>query len=198
LAFPLRLYFFLFAIGVVLTFAESLVLWMDAKHVPIVLLGGFITLGFSKGLFETSSSQWSILLEGIGSAAIVATVAFQRSAPILHYLDAPIARRLGRISYSFYLYHPLFFLTVLPFALKLGAADLPLAPVLSGAILSLITVPPTAALAYASYRFIEIPTIRACASLDARFAARSLRARSAHEISTASARVVMSPMSSDH
>jgi peptidoglycan/LPS O-acetylase OafA/YrhL len=176
LAFPLRLYFFLFAAGAALTFAEALVSRIPVKCVPIILLGGFIALGFSKGLFETSS-LWPLLLEGVGGAAIVATVAYHGSAPILRHLDAPIARWLGRISYSFYLYHPLVFLTVLPFAVELGAGNLPLAPVVSGAILSLITVPPTAALAYASYWSIEIPTIRGCASVDALFSARGRRAR---------------------
>ena len=174
LAFPLYLYFFLFAIGAALTFAEPLMSRVPTNYVPIVLLGGFITLGFSKGMFE-ASSPWPLLLEGIGSAAIVATVAFHTSTPILRCLDAPMARWLGRISYSFYLYHPLVFLTVLPFALGLGVANLPMAPVISGAILTLITVPPTAVLAYVSYWSIEVPTMKACASIDALLSARPVR-----------------------
>jgi peptidoglycan/LPS O-acetylase OafA/YrhL len=91
LTFPLFLYFFLFAIGAALTFAEPLVSLVPTKCVPVVLLGGFIALGFSKGMFE-ASSHWPILLEGIGSAAIVAMVAFQTSTPILRCLDAPMVR----------------------------------------------------------------------------------------------------------
>jgi hypothetical protein len=68
---------------------------------------------------------------------------------------------------------------VLPFALGLGAADLPMAPVVSGAILTLITVPPTAALAYAPYWSIEVPTIKACASLDALLSATPVQSTAA-------------------
>src|SRR5262249_10521246 len=93
------------------------------------------------------------------------------------WLDAPLARWSGRISYSFYLYHPLVLLVTLPFAFALGIANLPVAPIVSGAIISLVTVPPAAALAYASYWLIEIPTIRACASLDALLSASHLRVR---------------------
>ena len=180
-AFPLNLYFFFFAVGAAVTFAEPLVSRMRPQYVPIVLLGAFIALGFSKGLFG-ASSRLPLLCEAIGSAVIVATAAFHRSAPILRYLEARGARWLGRISYSFYLYHPLVFLTLLPFALKLGAADLPMAPVVAGAVISLITIPPTAVLAHASYWWIEVPTIRACKSLDALLSARGLRARTHSEV----------------
>jgi peptidoglycan/LPS O-acetylase OafA/YrhL len=97
-------------------------------------------------------SPWAILTEGIAAAFLVANVAYGRSSVVHRMLDRPGSRWLGRISYSFYLYHPL----ALPFAVFTLSRDVanPIARLAEYAVLIVaLTLP----IGWVSWRFVEQP-----------------------------------------
>jgi len=108
------------------------------------------------------ASNWSVILEAAFGAAIVAMLAFATSNKQNALLDSSVARFYGRISYSFYLVHPLTLLVLWSEPALLGrpiAAGVPegLVAVLLFVGSTLIITP----LAWAMQRWIERPGIAA-------------------------------------
>jgi peptidoglycan/LPS O-acetylase OafA/YrhL len=101
---------------------------------------------------------WTALLECVGAATLVMLVAYRVEAPIFAPLDLPIVRFYGRISYSFYLLHPLSLWPSARLTLYLwGNTGLPVTAILViSFVFSMLLATP---LGYLSWRFVERPAI---------------------------------------
>jgi peptidoglycan/LPS O-acetylase OafA/YrhL len=106
------------------------------------------------------TSNFSLVAEGLASAAIVAVVAYGQDVRTARPLDLGLMRFYGRISYSFYLLHPLTLIVTwnMPGQLKLLLeAGVPGVVVAFGLFaLSTAAITP---LAWLSWRFVEQPGI---------------------------------------
>jgi peptidoglycan/LPS O-acetylase OafA/YrhL len=106
------------------------------------------------------ASRWAILVEGLGCAVLVAILALDHRLGIKRLLECRPAQYLGRISYSFYLYHAIAISIV--FALwawltPFGIDRLSLAGCLIAAALCVTVAVP---MSRASYELVERPMMR--------------------------------------
>jgi peptidoglycan/LPS O-acetylase OafA/YrhL len=108
------------------------------------------------------TSSWAVLAEATFGATVVAVLALGRPGAFAALFDWRLIRFFGRISYSFYLLHPLTLLVmwkipgVLGATIAFGVPPLALALILFVASVALITP-----LAAALYRWVEQPGIAA-------------------------------------
>jgi peptidoglycan/LPS O-acetylase OafA/YrhL len=109
--------------------------------------------------FFKPTGTWALLVECVTSAVLVGLVAYRSDAAPFALLDRPIARLYGKISYSFYLLHPLTLWSVGWLNQRLiGQFDsLPVSLILFA--VSVFSVAAVAPLAYASWRFVERPAM---------------------------------------
>jgi peptidoglycan/LPS O-acetylase OafA/YrhL len=120
---------------------------------------------FSGCSFYKPTGTWALLVQCVTAATLIALVAYRSEAAIFTLLDRPIVRFYGKISYSFYLLHPLTLWSAGRLTEYLvGQFDaLPTTLVLLTVfVLSVAAITP---LAYASWRFIEWPATRKRSSL---------------------------------
>jgi peptidoglycan/LPS O-acetylase OafA/YrhL len=109
-----------------------------------------------------STSNWRVIIEAASAAALVALVSFGPRVALLGLLDTRPMHYLGRVSYSFYLLHPLTLAVLwqipgpLSWLLDRGVPSLVLAFLLLGASTAV-----TAVLAGLSYTYVEKPGIAA-------------------------------------
>src|SRR5258706_7139630 len=111
---------------------------------------------------SADSLRWHMLCEGLAAVCIVSIVAFGRSDRLLDILDRPTLRFYGRISYSFYLLHPLSWMLLTqmsgPINEVLLRTQIPgwLAAILIFAAILILTTP----IAWLSWRYVEVPARR--------------------------------------
>ena len=150
-------FMFMFGLGMVVAdFAPRLIARLTRRRAGglfalgvALLLGARLVIGYT--------SRWSLLVEGIGGAIVVALVTYGPAIRPIAWLDPAPVRALGRISYSFYLYHPLFLMTFVgPLlgspVLATGRAEWPL---VLGLAIALVTIPPTWLVGALSHRLVE-------------------------------------------
>ncbi len=102
-----------------------------------------------------------IMLECVSAGLLLVLVAFVDSIRLFRLLDAPIVRFYGRISYSFYLLHPI----GLAIALRgLDTASLPAAAAIAATGVTAIAA--TTAMAWLSWRAVEKPFVALGKRLD--------------------------------
>jgi peptidoglycan/LPS O-acetylase OafA/YrhL len=144
-----------FVLGVLLHFeGRRLADMVPARSAPFVAVGG-MSLFFIAGMLKQGAALM-ILLDCIGGALLVLSIARWPQLGILKPLDWPVVRFFGRVSYSFYLLHPL---SIAP-TLRLVASFLDQFPPMGQAlILSATTTLATAIPAYLCYKFVEVPGI---------------------------------------
>jgi peptidoglycan/LPS O-acetylase OafA/YrhL len=128
----------------------------------------FAAFAAAAGLFLGSrmvispTSQWSPIAEAAFGTIMVAMLAFGRLGRRASIFDHTLIRFFGRISYSFYLLHPLTLLIIWKVPSALGAViavGVPAALVAAFLIFaSIVLVTP---LAFAMYRWVEIPGVAA-------------------------------------
>lgn len=113
-----------------------------------------IVLGFE--------SQWSSLAEATFGAIVVAILAFGRPGALGRMLDISLIRFFGRISYSFYLLHPLTLMVMwkIP-AILAGAMRAGVPAVVVAAFLFIASTAAVTPLAFAMYRWVERPGVAA-------------------------------------
>jgi peptidoglycan/LPS O-acetylase OafA/YrhL len=100
------------------------------------------------------------LLEGVTSALFIATLLYGPELKIFKVLDTKPTRFLGRISYSFYLYHMFCLYFIARIAFHMGWMDFMGMYAIASSTLLLIGSTGVALLvAWLSYKFIEQPTI---------------------------------------
>ena len=99
--------------------------------------------------------------EWIGVIALLALVVYHPKSTVFALLDSWGARFYGRISYSFYLLHPLTlpFINPLVHRLNSEAPQIPAFVVIS--VASAVSIILISTLAYVSWRFVELPVIPA-------------------------------------
>jgi peptidoglycan/LPS O-acetylase OafA/YrhL len=149
-----------FIVGVLLHFRGSvLARRLRANWASPVALLSILVFSFSGLLKESPQTGWILLIECCSAALLVTLIVWHPRALVFRPLDFRIVQFYGRISYSFYLLHPLSFLMVgwPAVALKLYFPATP-ATVVAGVtfVVSVLLVTP---LAYLSWRYIELPGI---------------------------------------
>jgi peptidoglycan/LPS O-acetylase OafA/YrhL len=149
-----------FIVGVLVHFRGSdLARRVRAKWVSPVAVLAMLVFSFSGLLKESPQTGWILLIECCSAALVLTLIVWHPRAMVFRPLDFRIVQFYGRISYSFYLLHPLSFLVVgwPAVALKLYFPAAP-ATVVAGLtfIASVLLVTP---LAYLSWRYIELPGI---------------------------------------
>ena len=114
--------------------------------------------------FFKPMGTWTLLVQCLAAATLVMLIAYRPEALLFRALDARIVRFYGKISYSFYLLHPLTFWATgqLTTWLLNGFEWLPLTVVAVACVLfSIAAITP---LAWASWRFVEWPAMNRRAS----------------------------------
>jgi len=105
----------------------------------------------------------------LSAAVLVLLIAYRAEAAIFVPLDLPVVRFYGRVSYSFYLLHPLALWSAgwLTGYLMNAFDAVPMCLILAVAfVFSVVAITPAA---YASWRFVEVP------AMNKRWLAPSLR-----------------------
>jgi peptidoglycan/LPS O-acetylase OafA/YrhL len=120
----------------------------------LLLLGARFVFGYS--------SRRSLGVEGIGATIVVSIVAYGPEIRPRRLLDGAVARFLGRTSYSFYLYHPLFLSLGVPIVTaSLSSTSLVAEyPLAVGLLIAVVTVLPAAFAGKLSFDWIERPSVR--------------------------------------
>ena len=153
-------YVFLFSLGMLVAeLGRKGWLASNAKPAKAGLILSIIGLLCARFLLG-NGSRWSSLVEGLASATLVALLAFGPRCGLHDLLETRPLRFLGRISYSYYLYHPLTLVlfTSCLFRLNFQSA-LHASPVVLPMIVALVTVSAAIPLGWASYVLVEKPMI---------------------------------------
>jgi peptidoglycan/LPS O-acetylase OafA/YrhL len=107
-------------------------------------------------------TKWAPLLEAIAAAGIIATIAYGGNVRLARVFDWRLFRFYGRISYSFYLLHPVTLMVIwnMPDQLSwLLGRGVPGVVIAIG--LGLVSTAAITPLAWLNWRFIEMPAIAA-------------------------------------
>jgi len=152
---------FLFALGMLAAELAGKGRLLHQRTPAIILLilaiSGLLSARFVLGY----ESKWSLLLEGINSAILILILVHGPRLAIHRILEMPPLRFLGRISYSYYLYHPLTLkitMGLLPGFFTLATMEAQ--PFLWSAIIALVSVPAAIPFGWAGYVLIEKPASR--------------------------------------
>ena len=119
----------------------------------VAMLGARFLLGYS--------SRWSLLVEGGASALLIGLLAYGPRMGVHDFLEWRPIRFLGRISYSFYLYHATTLALIVPAATwYMTASGTETRPFLAFLIVAVTAMFATTPLAFLSYNFIERPMMQ--------------------------------------
>jgi peptidoglycan/LPS O-acetylase OafA/YrhL len=149
-----------FIVGILVHFRGSvLARRLRAKWVSSIALLSVFVFCFAGLLKESPQTGWLLVIECFTAALLVTLIVWHPRAMVFRPLDFRIVRFYGRISYSFYLLHPLSFLVAgwPVVALKFLAPGAPVT-LLAGFtfVVSVLLVTP---IAYLSWRYVELPGI---------------------------------------
>jgi peptidoglycan/LPS O-acetylase OafA/YrhL len=151
-----------FALGMLVCDAAPVVGRLNARQCALVFLLAIIPFFATRALLgkSTGDFRWITIIEFFSAAIMIAIIAYRTDTRFARLLDWPIMRFYGRISYSFYLLHPvmLLFASAQPDAiaavLRIGAPD-----AIVAIALSFITIIATTPLAWLCWRGVETPGI---------------------------------------
>jgi peptidoglycan/LPS O-acetylase OafA/YrhL len=148
-----------FIVGILVHFRGEAAQKVNARWTgPMALLLALVFCG-SGLLKEAPQTGWIILIECVSSAFLVALIVWHPRAHAFRPLDFRIVRFYGRISYSFYLLHPLSFLAIGWPAIALKFY-FPATPVTLLAAFTFVTsVLLVTPIAYLSWRYVEMPGV---------------------------------------
>jgi peptidoglycan/LPS O-acetylase OafA/YrhL len=99
---------FAFPVGILVLFkGEAIARRLRPGAALLATLGSVAV--FCACSFFKPSGTWVLLVQCLSAATLVMLIAYRSEVPLLAVLDTRIVRFYGRISYSFYLLHPLTF-----------------------------------------------------------------------------------------
>jgi peptidoglycan/LPS O-acetylase OafA/YrhL len=158
----LYLYLFMFLWGMAIAELGPLVSRRVSRRAAgIGLVVGFALLLDARFVFGYWSRA-SLGVEAIGATLVVAIVVYGPDLRALALLDGSAVRFLGRTSYSFYLYHPVFLSLGVPLVMwSLSSTSLAASyPLAVGFLIALATVPPALVAGKLSFDRVERPAVR--------------------------------------
>lgn len=119
----------------------------------VVMLNSRFLLGYT--------TSWNLVLESVGSAILIGSIARYPTSLAYRFLAAPALCWLGRVSFSFYLYHPIPLLIVFAGLEKfIDPKALAAHPISFSVVIAILSVAAAIPLAAVAYRYIEKPTMR--------------------------------------
>ena len=156
-------FLFMFYLGYLLPEAGP-ALWHRLRSHPtagLALTLGAVAMLLGAHCLHKPLVEVGLLCEGLGGALVVAALVYGPDRSVYRFLDLPLTRFYGRVSYSFYLLH-LFtlFLVAQVFFWLLPAPMLLRFAVGFGVLLWLVSTIAVSPLCWLSYRFVEQPFIQ--------------------------------------
>jgi len=156
--FSVSQYLFMFLLGALAQYVAGPIRRLSPRSLSLLLVASYFVLAFARGILGYSS-RWSLLCEGLSGTAIVALIAYGRETKPSMWLNRRAIRWMGRLSYSFYLYHPMVLAILCPVLLA-NRTFAVATPALGALVLVIASVPTALLLAVYSYRLVELPTMR--------------------------------------
>jgi exopolysaccharide production protein ExoZ len=147
-----------FVVGVLLHFRGARITSLISPG--LATFAGIVAIALFCFCGSRTQSALIMLLECLSAATLIGLISWHPATSLFKPLDFASVRFYGRISYSFYLLHPLGILFAFRILdpLTLNARGLPLS--ITVIFLTLASILLTTPLAYLSWRFIETPCIR--------------------------------------
>lgn len=109
--------------------------------------------------FFKPTGTWTLLVQCLSAATLVMLIAYRTEAAIFKPLDLSVVRLYGRISYSFYLLHPLAIWTA-GWLTVYAITQFPAVPVTLIVVMAFVySVAAVTPLAWLSWRFVELPAM---------------------------------------
>lgn len=154
-------YFLLFSLGILIAELYRRGMISISQRVANITLGVSLAAMLGGWLVFGYESRTALLVGGFGCAGLVGILALERPSGLRTFLDWGPVQFLGRISYSFYLFHTLSVVTVFtasplllqPFGFAVRSIEGYLVLVIAA---TAMTIP----MAWASYVLIERPAMR--------------------------------------
>jgi peptidoglycan/LPS O-acetylase OafA/YrhL len=141
--------------------APRLIERYSPRIVTIVLTGAAALFLASRPVLGYASN-WAALAEAIFGAIVVAVLAFGHPGGLATLLDRKLTRFFGRISYSFYLVHPLTLMVIWKVPSLLTAViTIGVPAIVVAAFLFVASAAAVTPLAFAMYRWVERPGVAA-------------------------------------
>lgn len=153
-------YLFMFALGaLVADLGESGIAPKRRKQAAFLCIAAAVLL-FTARLLCGYRAKGSLRWEGIAAAILVLILAHGPRLAIHRFLETAPLRFLGRISYSFYLYHPMTLAITAAFLqARIPDSETAAHPFLWSAIIALASIPAAFLLGWAGYMFVEKPMV---------------------------------------
>ena len=147
-----------FPVGVLLHF-RGRTLFEKGGPLEVTLCALAAVAVFCGCSFFKPVGTWTLLVQCVSAATLIGLIAYRGEATLFKLLDRPTVRFYGKISYSFYLLHPLALWGAgwLAQVLLSQFDSLPVTLILLTAFVSsVVAITPVA---YASWRFVEWPAM---------------------------------------
>tara|TARA_R110000850_G_scaffold87045_2_gene187345 strand:- start:37333 stop:38568 length:1236 start_codon:yes stop_codon:yes gene_type:complete len=163
---PGSLYFmygYVFYLGLLLpTLIEKLNQLVSLKVWNTLFLVSIACLISARSVFSPGNLFCAVLMEAVFATLLIAILADGKTNPLLsRVLDVPLVRKLGQLSYSFYIYH---FIILYWLACGLLAVVSPTVtaayPLMFGLLLAVVSVVVSYYVAFLSYHLVERPMIK--------------------------------------
>ena len=151
-------FYYLFALGMLVAKAYLAGAKLSA-HGHAWILSSSLAFLLCARIILGHYSKWTVLVEGVSSAGLIAAIVLLPTARINRALEARPLRFLGRVSFSFYLYHPLALGVIYNILSVIMYPWMIAHPILGSSLIGLTTVPIALPLAWIAFRLIERPSI---------------------------------------
>jgi peptidoglycan/LPS O-acetylase OafA/YrhL len=153
-------FYYIFVFGIAThRVGPQLMAWVGKKRVPWMIAVIVVLFVLPRAMLPWGS-RWARFSECMAAVGLISLLVYGGKTTLARVLNWPVWRFYGRISYSFYLLHPLTFLIIWkipdPLSRLLDAGVPGFVVALALAICSILAITP---LAWLSWRFIEIPAI---------------------------------------
>ena len=161
-------FIFMFILGIQTSYGIRLLSRLKPTHWPMIIF--IMSFGacslITKWIPETYAICW--VLEALAAYWVIAALANTAPEKRLWILDSRVARFMGQISYSFYLWHfPILFILGGCFFSHIPAQQLSQWPNLAGSAAFIISTLLAIPIAWLSYRLIERPGMKLARTLSA-------------------------------